>query len=118
MTSKIDSVDLMSEYDQANALKNPGAVIPLSTPATITSERGKTHGKFSNTSDIIQRFKRVMYLAEARRVEAKQPALTPAEREAMEMILHKCGRILSGDASFADHWNNIAGYAFLPVHGE
>lgn len=27
------------------------------------------------------------------------------------MILHKCGRILSGDPNEPDHWRDIEGYA-------
>lgn len=113
MTEPAKVPDVFSAIAKAESVTPAGL-----TPKAITTERGKTHGKFSNTSDIIQRFKRVMYFGETQRVKANQPPLTPAEREAMEMILHKCGRILSGDASFPDHWDDIAGYAFLPVHGE
>ena len=34
-------------------------------------------------------------------------------REALEMIQHKVGRILNGDATWADSWVDIAGYAKL-----
>ena len=29
------------------------------------------------------------------------------------MILHKIGRIINGDADYADSWHDIAGYASL-----
>jgi hypothetical protein len=33
------------------------------------------------------------------------------QREAIDMICHKLGRILSGDPSHPDHWLDIQGYA-------
>lgn len=38
-----------------------------------------------------------------------------AQREAMEMIVHKIGRIIHGNPHEADHWRDIAGYALLAV---
>jgi len=80
----------------------------------LLAERHTTHGNFRNTSDYIQSFKSTMYRAERERRERGQPPLTAIQREALEMVFHKCGRILSGDASFEDHWCDIAGYAKLP----
>ena len=37
------------------------------------------------------------------------------QREALDMIAHKIGRIFAVDADFLDHWLDIAGYATL-VH--
>lgn len=38
--------------------------------------------------------------------------LTPGEREALDMIVHKIGRILSGaDPHDPQHWEDVAGYA-------
>jgi hypothetical protein len=39
--------------------------------------------------------------------------LNDVQREAVEMILHKVGRIISGDPNVHDHWDDIAGYAKL-----
>jgi len=33
--------------------------------------------------------------------------------EALEMIVHKIGRIVNGDPDVTDHWVDIAGYATL-----
>ena len=33
------------------------------------------------------------------------------QREGLEMIAHKVGRILAGNPSFPDHWFDIEGYA-------
>jgi hypothetical protein len=35
------------------------------------------------------------------------------QREALDMIAHKIGRILNGDPNYADSWVDIAGYAKL-----
>jgi hypothetical protein len=36
-----------------------------------------------------------------------------AQIEALDMIALKLSRILSGQANFKDHWDDIAGYAKL-----
>lgn len=40
-------------------------------------------------------------------------ALSPDQREALEMVAVKMSRIVSGDPNFPDHWHDIAGYAKL-----
>jgi len=35
------------------------------------------------------------------------------QKEAVEMILHKIGRIVCGDPDYIDSWHDIAGYAKL-----
>lgn len=47
------------------------------------------------------------------RGEAGWLFLTLCQREALEMIVHKIGRIISGNPHFRDHWADIAGYAKL-----
>lgn len=79
----------------------------------LTASRKETHGNYSDHAKYTQRLKSVMYGAESERRERGQPALTPQQRESIEMISHKIGRILAGDASFQDHWNDIAGYAHI-----
>lgn len=39
--------------------------------------------------------------------------LSDVQREALHMILHKVGRICSGNPDIHDHWDDIAGYAKL-----
>jgi len=38
------------------------------------------------------------------------------ERETLDMIAHKIGRIVSGNPHFHDHWHDIAGYAVLSAN--
>ena len=39
--------------------------------------------------------------------------LAPDQKEALEMIAHKIGRILNGDPNYHDSWHDIVGYAKL-----
>jgi Domain of unknown function (DUF6378) len=69
--------------------------------------RSKTHGPFASTAAIAQSLKAIL------REGPNWHRLRPVQREALEMIATKVARILSGDASFADHLADIAGYAKL-----
>lgn len=74
---------------------------------TILAERGKTHGDFTDNAEIMQAIKMLM------RDTRNWPNLSLVQREALEMIAHKIGRILSGNPNIQDHWDDIAGYAKL-----
>lgn len=71
------------------------------------AERGKRYGDFGPYSSIAQRIKAAMYLA------PKWGGLYDDQKEALEMIALKIGRILNGDPNYPDHWHDIAGYAKL-----
>jgi len=73
----------------------------------LLAERGKTHGDFTVHADITQSLKEVCY------EQAKWAELSGSHREAIDMILHKIGRILAGNPDHRDHWDDIAGYARL-----
>ena len=73
----------------------------------VLNERGSTHGDFKENGAIMQTLK------EAMRQHFGWDKLEPYEREALEMIQHKVGRILCGNHKFYDHWRDIAGYAKL-----
>ncbi len=79
----------------------------------LLDTREQTHGAYSNTAKYIQMFKAVALGAYSDRYKANRPSLSHQQRESLEMILHKCGRILSGDPNCEDHWADIAGYAKL-----
>jgi hypothetical protein len=64
-----------------------------------------THGDFADTAQIAQALKAVLDVAAAR--------LGPVQREALDQIAVKIARILAGDATCADHWRDLAGYAWL-----
>lgn len=71
------------------------------------AEREETHGNFTTHATISQRLKRVI------QVEKNYNTLSFAQREALDMILHKVARILNGNPNHPDHWHDIAGYATL-----
>ena len=73
----------------------------------ILDERQKTHGDFDLTAGISQGLK------DAMRRGKNWSEMDDTEREALEMIATKIGRILSGNPHDVDHWRDIAGYAAL-----
>ncbi len=99
----------------ANPKENPMRKIPknilISADRTgaLLEERQKTHGLFIDHARITKRFKTI--LADECEIMGKQ--LTPDQEEALHMIFHKIGRMIAGDISFVDHWDDVAGYARL-----
>ena len=69
----------------------------------LLTERKSTHGHFPDLAVLSQELKRV--------VRRNDNRLELIHQEALDMILHKVARILAGDPNFADHWQDIAGYA-------
>ena len=68
--------------------------------------RQKTHGDFDKHAQISQDLKAVLWKHDYQK-------LSPAQCEALEMMMHKVARILNGDPNYADHWHDIAGYSTL-----
>ena len=95
------TTDLANEY--AKKLHKPPPVTGL------LKERGLTHGDYTDHAEITQGLKYVM--AGARNWDR----LTAVQRETLEMVAHKIGRILAGDPTFKDHWDDIEGYVRLTV---
>ena len=75
----------------------------------ILAARQKTHGDFTVHARITQNIKIAMVNDDG--VDIFK--LSDSQREALEMIAHKIGRIMAGDPNHADHWADIAGYATL-----
>ena len=73
----------------------------------ILDEREKTHGDFYRVAGTAQELKDVMRRGKNWKI------LDDTERETLEMIASKVGRILSGNPHEIDHWRDIAGYATL-----
>jgi hypothetical protein len=76
---------------------------------TLLVERRNTHGAFVDNARLSQAIKTLMHAAPG------WPSMTDVQREALEMIALKLSRILSGQASFGDHWLDVAGYSTLVV---
>ena len=75
--------------------------------SVILEVRGSRYGKFTIHAEITQATKTIMCST------SKWEHLDADQREALEMIAHKIGRILNGDPNYADSWVDIAGYAKL-----
>jgi hypothetical protein len=73
----------------------------------MLEEREKTHGPYLQVATTSQKLKTIMMLSK------NWPRLTEPQAEAIEMIASKLARILNGNPSFRDHWDDIAGYAQL-----
>lgn len=80
---------------------------PSERSRSLVRERKKTHGDWAVQSSLARTLK------EAMRDSANWKNLSPSQAEALDMIQTKVSRILSGDPSESDHWNDIAGYAVL-----
>ena len=75
----------------------------------VLSERQTTHGDFADHAQTTQLLKTVMH---------SQPGwskLNAMQRESLDMIVHKIGRILAGNPNYVDHWLDCSGYATLIV---
>ncbi|MCF1502924.1 hypothetical protein L0F51_03975 [Afifella sp. H1R] len=79
----------------------------------LLDERKAKHGDFSDHARITRDLKRIVAGELTLRSVRCQGGITPVMEEAIDMIQHKIGRILAGDPSEADHWDDIAGYATL-----
>jgi len=73
----------------------------------VLKERKNTHGDFTDHAYIAQSLKRIAYEGD------KAHALSDVQKEALDMILHKIARIVSGNPNHIDHWTDIIGYSKL-----
>ena len=74
---------------------------------SIIDEREKTHGPFMTVASKAQQIKDAMQGGK------NWEELDDIQREALQMIASKIGRILAGNPHDVDHWRDIAGYARL-----
>lgn len=71
------------------------------------AERGSRYGEFKTHAAVTQALKQVMYSHEG------WERLADDQKESLEMVAHKIGRILNGDPNYDDSWVDIAGYVTL-----
>ncbi|WP_025915468.1 hypothetical protein [Herminiimonas sp. CN] len=76
---------------------------------TTLAERGARYGEFDGHAHITQGLKDVM----ANSPSSNWAKLRRDQKEALEMVVHKIGRILNGDPDYIDSWTDIIGYARL-----
>lgn len=70
-------------------------------------ERGTRYGAFTGHAAVTQEIKAAMNR------HFGWSKLAADQREALEMIAHKVGRILNGDPNYIDSWHDIIGYTRL-----
>jgi len=73
----------------------------------LLNERQKTHGDFRDNARISQALKTIM------RNEPKYKYLTDVEKESLDMLALKIGRVLSGNPHLVQHWEDLEGYSKL-----
>jgi hypothetical protein len=73
----------------------------------LLKERNATHGDYSVHAEITQRLKDVLRQSDG------WSRLTLVQRESLDMIAHKLGRIAAGNPNHQDHWVDIGGYSQL-----
>jgi uncharacterized protein YtpQ (UPF0354 family) len=73
----------------------------------VLDERGNNYGAFDEHARITQSIK------EALQSGKSYTFLQDSQKEALEMIAHKMGRIVNGNVNYVDSWTDIVGYARL-----
>lgn len=96
----------MSEQTVEHSAEVPQPFVEPSI-ADMLQERGSRYGKFDSHALITQNLKIVL------QQQQKFYAMPADMREALDMILHKVGRIVNGDPNYIDSWDDIQGYAKL-----
>ena len=71
---------------------------------TLLEERRATHGRYDDFANLEQGLQQTFF-------NNSTVPMTATQRSAVNMILHKLARIGTGDPSYIDHWDDIAGYA-------
>lgn len=103
--------DIVIAHREPVNVTEVGAEMWFTSPTeALITERGSRYGKFKDGADIMQSLKDTM-----RDVDGWNN-LTASQKEALDMIQHKIGRILNGDPTYDDSWKDIAGYATLIVN--
>jgi len=75
----------------------------------VLEERGSRYGPFITHAAVTQQLKEVV----SKHLYHRGKVLAPDQQEALDMIMHKVGRIVNGDPDYDDSWIDIAGYAQL-----
>ena len=91
----------------SSSSKQQTLAVSSETIQTTLAARGSRYGKFKDHAHITQQLKNFMWC------HPNYKALSPSQAEALEMIVHKIGRIINGDPNYHDSWHDIVGYAQL-----
>jgi hypothetical protein len=108
---KADSVLRKAGQTPEQQAKRAAHYFPDHVPdvnATLDA-RAEMYGKFKDGAALMQSIKRELSAHAAKHGKT----FADDQWEALEMIVHKIGRIVNGDPDVVDHWVDIAGYATL-----
>ena len=75
----------------------------------VLNARAQNYGKFIEGAEIMQMTKRLVH----NYIEQRGTSLAFDQLEAIDMIIHKLGRIINGNPDHLDNWVDIAGYSTL-----
>lgn len=75
----------------------------------VLDQRAVDYGAFKDGAELMQGIKRLM----AAHAQKHGKTFADDQWEALEMIVHKIGRVVNGNPDKVDHWTDIAGYAKL-----
>lgn len=75
----------------------------------ILNERGNNYGEFKEHAQITQGIKNAI------KAGVSWSICTDSQREALEMVAHKIGRIVNGDPNYEDSWVDLIGYTQLAL---
>lgn len=82
----------------------------MTNTSDLISERAATHGDYGDNARVAQVIKRIL------QSEGNWLRLTDVQKESLDLIATKIGRIMSGNPHAQDHWDDIAGYAKLAAN--
>lgn len=97
--------------DNGMQVKYMNALVDERSPKQLTSERKAQHGDWKLQAACARELKETIAKWDV------SNKVSFDQREALDMIAVKMSRILNGDPNYADHWDDIAGYAFLGKGG-
>ena len=90
----------------------PPEMVPMPPVPDVNATldtRAKDYGLFKDGAALMQSLKRKL----AEHAAKHDKTFADDQWEALEMIVHKMGRIVNGNPDVVDHWVDIAGYATL-----
>lgn len=97
---------LVQDAQDAQDVAEPNGI------SSTLQERGQRYGEFPDHARITQNLKLEMQTHSGINGVGWM-RLSKTQKESLEMIAHKIGRILNGNPNYIDSWHDIAGYATL-----
>lgn len=87
----------------------------------VLAERGSRYGKFTDHADITQVLKEFFRSGDEilldehinEKIRSRWDLMANDQKECLEMVAHKLGRIFNGDPDYGDSWRDIGGYCTL-----